>query len=98
MDALPYTFEVGNINEEEINTYMSSIENIVFDEKADRQITGNINRMILDMDYRWEYAWREDETIQAYESYEQNRLLRKIGKDHIVPLEEMLKALCGIDI
>lgn len=98
MDALPYTFEVANINAEEINTYMSSIENIVFAEKADRQITGNINRMILDMGYRWEYAWREDETIQAYEAYEQNRLLRKIVKDYIVPLEEMLKALCGIDI
>ena len=39
---------------------------------------------------------RQDETIQAYEAYEQNRLLRKIGKDYIVPFEEMLKALCGI--
>lgn len=75
---------------------MGIVDNIVFAEKADRQITGNITRMILDMGYRWEYAWREDETIQAYEAYEQNRLLRKIGKDYIVPFEEMLKALCGI--
>lgn len=96
MEALTYTFEVGNINAEEISTYMSSVEGIVFAEKADRQITGNITRMILDMGYRWEYAWREDETIQAYEAYEQNRLLRKIGKDYVVPFEEMLKALCGI--
>lgn len=96
MEALPYTFEVSNINGEEIDKYISSIDNIVFAEKADRQITGNITRMILDMGYRWEYAWREDETIQAYEAYEQNRLLRKIGKDYIVPFEEMLKALCGI--
>ncbi len=96
MEALPYTFEVGNINAEEISTYMSSVDSIVFAEKADRKITGNINRMILDMGYRWEYAWREDETIQAYEAYEQNRFLRKIGKDYIVPFEEMLKDLCGI--
>ena len=96
MEALPYTFEVGNINAEEIVNYMSSVDNIVFAEKADRQITGNITRMILDMGYRWDYAWREDETIQAYEAYVQNRLLRKIGKDYIVPFEEMLKALCGI--
>lgn len=96
MEALTYTFEVGNINAEEISTYMSSVEGIVFAEKADRQIIGNITRMILDMGYRWEYAWREDETIQAYEAYEQNRLLRKIGKDYVVPFEEMLKALCGI--
>ncbi|MDF2595664.1 MAG: hypothetical protein K0R69_2005 [Clostridia bacterium] len=96
MEALPYTLEVGNVNTEEIVHYMSNIDSIVFAEKADRQITGNISRMILDMGYRWEYAWREDETIQAYEAYEQNRLLRKIGKDYIVPFEEMLKALCGI--
>ena len=96
MEALLYTFEVGNINTEEISTYMSSVDSIIFADKADRQITGNITRMILDMGYRWEYAWREDETIQAYEAYEQNRLLRKIGKDYVVPFEEMLKALCGI--
>ena len=96
MEALPYTLEVSNINREEIVNYMSHVDNIVFAEKADRQITGNITRMILDMGYRWDYAWREDETIQAYEAYEQNRLLRKIGKDYIVPFEEMLKALCGI--
>lgn len=96
MEALPYTFEVGNVNREEIVNYMSSVDSIVFADKADRQITGNITRMILDMGYRWEYAWREDETIQAYEAYEQNRLLRKIGKDYVVPFEEMLKALYGI--
>ena len=96
MEALPYTLEVGNINKEEIVNYMSHVENIVFAEKADRQITGNITRMILHMGYSWEYEWREDETIQAYEAYVQNRLLRKIGKDYIVPFEEMLKALCGI--
>ena len=96
MEALPYTLEVGNINKEEIVNYMSHVDNIVFAEKADRQITGIITCMILDMGYRWDYAWREDETIQAYEAYAQNRLLRKIGKDYIVPFEEMLKALCGI--
>lgn len=52
--------------------------------------------MILDMGYSWEYAWRDNETIQVYEAYEQNSLLRKIGKDYVVPFEEMLKALCGI--
>lgn len=96
LEALPYTFEVCNVNREEIVDYMNNVDNIVFAEKADRQITGNITRMILDMGYSWEYAWRDDETIQAYEAYEQNRLLRKIGKDYVVPFEEMLKALCGI--
>ena len=72
MEALQYTFEVGNINREEIVNYMSGVAGVVIAEKADRQITGNITRMILDMGYRWNYAWREDETIQAYEAYEQN--------------------------
>lgn len=96
MEALPYTFEVVNINREEIVNYMRHVDNVIFAEKDDRQITGNITRMILDMRYSWEYAWRDDETIQAYEAYEQNRLLRKIGKDYVIPFEEMLKALCGI--
>ena len=51
MEALPYTFEVGNINREEIVNYMSHVDNIIFSEKADRQITGNITRMILDILY-----------------------------------------------
>lgn len=35
MEALPYTFEVGNVNREEIVNYMSSVDGIVFAEKAD---------------------------------------------------------------
>lgn len=93
LEAIPYTFEVGNINTSEIAKYMSGVDSIVYAEKADRQITGNINRMILDMGYSPELEWREDETIQVYEAYEQNRVLRKIGKDYVTPFEEMLKTL-----
>lgn len=96
LKAIPYTLEVGNINGNEISGYMNSVGNIVFVEKTDRKITGNINRMILDMGFQWKYDWREDETIQAYKAYEQNRGLRKLGKDYVTPFEEMLKALCGI--
>ena len=66
IEALSYTFEVGNINGEEIVNYMGSVDNIVFAQKADRQITGNITRMILDMGYSWEYAWRDDETWRLF--------------------------------
>lgn len=96
LEAIPYTFEVGNINASEIKQYMNGVGSIVYAEKADRQITGNINRMILDMGYSWELEWREDETVQAYEAYEQNCGLRKIGKDYVTPFEEMLKVLCEI--
>ena len=53
--------------------------------------------IILDMSCQWNFAWNDNETIQAYEAWEQNRRLRKIEKDYIVPFEEMLKALCGIE-
>lgn len=96
LKAIPYTWEVGNINGNEIAGYMSNVGNIVFAEKTDRKIIGNINRMILDMGFHWKNEWREDETIQAYTACEQNRGLRKIGKDYVTPFEEMLKALCGI--
>lgn len=49
LEALPYTFEVGNVNREEIVNYMSSVDNIVFAEKTDRQITGNITRIFLEI-------------------------------------------------
>ena len=94
LEAIPYTLEVGNINTTEIINYMSGAGSIVYAEKTDRQIIGNINRMILDMGYTWEFEWRDDETVQAYEAYEQNRGLRKIGKEYVTPFEEMLKALC----
>lgn len=93
-EAVPYVLEVGNVNREEITKYKDNIGDIFFADKPDRQITGNMNRMILDMSYQWEYEWRDDETIQAYESWKQNRLLRKIGKDYVVPFEEMLRNLC----
>ena len=96
LEAIPYTLEVGNMNGKEISSYMRSVGDVVFAEKTGRQITGNINRMILDMGFHWDYEWREDENVQAYEAYEQNRGLRKIGKDYVTPFEEMLKALCEI--
>lgn len=96
LEAIPYTLKVGHINEPEITKYMSGASSIVYAEKAERQITGNINRMILDMGYSPELEWREDETIQVYEAYEQNRRLRKIGKDYVVPFEEMLNELCKL--
>lgn len=94
LEAIHYTLEVGHSNRVEIDGDMSSAGSVVYAEKADRQITGNINHMISNMGYSWDYEWREDETIQAYEAYEQNRDLRKMGKDFIIPFDEMLKSLC----
>ena len=35
-EAIPYTFEIGNVNLEEIDNYMSGLGDIVFAEKSDR--------------------------------------------------------------
>lgn len=92
-EAIPYTFEVGNINTKEIHQYMSSMGEIIYAEKPNRQMTGNITRLILDMSYQWSWDWNEDETIQPYEAWRQNRIIRKKDKDFVKPFTEMLDAL-----
>lgn len=37
---------------------------IIFAEKADRQMTGNLTRMFLDMEYTCD-RWQENESVQA---------------------------------
>lgn len=92
-EAIPYTFEVGNINTKEIHQYMASMGEIIYAEKPNRQMTGNITRLILDMSYQWSWDWNEDETIQPYEAWRQNRIIRKKDKDFVKPFTEMLDAL-----
>ena len=92
-EAIPYTLEVSNVNIKEITNYMENLGDVVYAENPDRQMTGNITRLILDMSYQWNFDWKEDESIQAYEAWRQNQGLKKSGKDYIVPFEEMLKVL-----
>jgi len=96
-EAIPYTFEVANINSKEIEKYMENLGEIFYAEKPNRQMTGNITRLILDMSYQWEFDWVENETIQAYEAGQQNQGLKKKGKEYVVPFEEMLKELCELE-
>lgn len=93
LEGIPYTFEVGNINTTEIVNYMNSAGTVLYSDKSDRQVTGNINRMVSNMNCGWPLQWREDETIQAYEANEQNNDFRKLGKTHVIPFEEILKHL-----
>ena len=55
-ETIPYTMEVGGFNNPEIDKYMVGVDEIIFAEKPDRQMTGNLTRMFLDMEYtghRW---------------------------------------------
>ena len=45
-EAIPYTMEVGGFNNLEIDKYMSGLGKIIFAEKADRQMTGNLTRKL----------------------------------------------------
>ena len=49
MEAIPYTLEVSNVNVKEIINYMENLGDVVYAENPDRQMTGNITRLILDM-------------------------------------------------
>ena len=55
-EAIPYTMEVGGFNNPEIDKYMVGVDEIFFAEKLDLQMTGNLTRMFLDMEYT-EHRW-----------------------------------------
>lgn len=81
--------EVGGFNTPEIDKYMTGVREIIFAEKADRQMTGNLTRMFLDMEYTG-YGWLEDESIQVEQAAFENNGLRRQGKEYVKPFERML--------
>ncbi|MFR4352633.1 MAG: DUF6933 domain-containing protein [Roseburia sp.] len=95
-EAISYTMEVGGFNNPEIDKYMAGIGEIVFYEKPDRQMTGNLNRMFLDMEYTG-YRWFEDESIQAEQAAFENNGIRKQGKEYVKPFERMLEEIEKLD-
>lgn len=88
-EAIPYTMEVGGFNAPEIDKYMVGVSEIIFAEKVDRQMTGNLTRMFLDMEYTG-YRWLEDESIQVEQAAFENNGLRRQGKEYVKPFEQML--------
>ena len=48
-EAIPYTMEVGGFNNLKLISICPGVGKIIFAEKADRQMTGNLTRMFLDM-------------------------------------------------
>ncbi len=71
---------------------MSGIGDIIFAEKADRQMTGNLNRMFLDMEYTG-HRWSDNESIQAEQAAFENKGIRKQGNIYVTPFERMLDEL-----
>jgi hypothetical protein len=91
-EAIPYTMEVGGFNKPEIDKYMAVVGEIIFAEKADRQMTGNLTRMFLDMEYTG-HRWLEDESIQAEQAAFENNGIRRLGKEYVKSFERMLDEL-----
>ena len=48
--------EVGGFNNPEIDKYMVGVDEMIFAEKPDLQMRGNLTRMFLDMEYT-EHRW-----------------------------------------
>ena len=91
-EAITYTMEVGGFNNLEIDKYMSGVGEIIFAEKADRQMTGNLTRMFLDMEYTCD-RWQENESVQAEQAAFENNGIRRQGKEYVKPFERMLDEL-----
>lgn len=91
-EAVPYTMEVGGFNKTEINKYMTGVGEIIFAEKSDRQMTGNLTRMFLDMEYTG-HRWLEDESIQVEQAAFENNGIRRQGKEYVKPFGRMLEEL-----
>lgn len=92
LEAIAFTMEVGGLNYAEIEKYLEGIGEIVLAEKPERQMTGNLTRMMLDMEYTG-HRWFGDETVQANQAAFENNLLRKLDDDYIKPFELMLDEL-----
>lgn len=88
-EAIPYTMEVGGFNTPEIDKYMAGVGKIIFAEKADRQMTGNLTRMFLDMEYTG-HRWLECEIIQVEQAAFENNGLRRLGKEYVKPFEQLM--------
>ena len=88
-EAIPYTMEVGGFNNFEIDKYMSEVGEIIFAEKADRQMTGNLTRLFLDMEYTCD-RWKENESVQAEQAAFENNGIRRQGKEYVKPFGRML--------
>lgn len=88
-EAIPYTMEVGGFNNPEIDKYMVGVDEIIFAEKPDRQMTGNLTRMFLDMEYTG-HRWLKDDSIQVEQAAFENNGLRRQGKDYVRPFEQFL--------
>jgi hypothetical protein len=88
-EAITYTMEVGGFNNSEIDKYMDGVGEIIFAEKPDQQMTGNLARMFLDMEYTG-HRWIEDESIQAEQAAFENNGIRRQGEEYIKPFERML--------
>lgn len=91
-DTVPYIMEVGGFNKTEINKYMTGVGEIIFAEKPDRQMTGNLTRMFLDMEYTG-HRWLEDESIQVEQAAFENNGIRRQGKESVKPFGRMLEEL-----
>ena len=95
-EAMELTFEVNDINKPETEAYIQSMGPIIWAYAPDRQMTGNINRMFIDMDYCHTHDFIEDQTIQPYEAVRFNKGIAKKDGIYVNPFEEMLSELCKL--
>ena len=75
-DRTMYSLVFRNRLPRNVDKYMSGLGKIIFAEKADRQMTGNLTRMFLDMEYTCD-RWQENESVQAEQAAFENNGIRR---------------------
>ena len=91
-DRTMYSLVFRNRLPRNVDKYMSGLGKIIFAEKADRQMTGNLTSMFLDMEYTCD-RWQENESVQAEQAAFENNGIRRQGKEYVKPFERMLDEL-----
>ena len=91
-DRTMYSLVFRNRLPRNVDKYMSGLGEIIFAEKADRQMIGNLTRMFLDMEYTCD-RWQENESVQAEQAAFKNNGIRRQGKEYVKPFERMLDEL-----
>lgn len=79
-------FRFENYKHQEIEAYFKQMGDIIFSEKNDRKITGNLNRLYYELEFGNDWI---DITPQFLKSNWANGNLRRMGKAYIEPSEEM---------
>jgi hypothetical protein len=73
--------------------YLDNIGEIHFANTSDRQLIGIINELARDLEFAYLDGWEKDKQFQLAISQWENGSIKKLGKEYVIPREEMYKMI-----